>query len=126
MIFLYYAKENLEKGFDVTIGADVGYLRKFDSYIYLFPYFSTIGWDSMIILPNGDIKGFDEAHLPYEGNILQDDIEELWFNGFKYYREPELPDECMQCEYFTRCRGGYIPGAGMGKRCIKPVLKMLE
>ncbi|MFN8673202.1 MAG: radical SAM protein [Candidatus Sericytochromatia bacterium] len=122
---LFYIKNNVENNYDISIGADIGYLGKLDSYIYLEPYFSSTGWDSMIILPNGDIKGFDEIYLPKEGNILIDDIEKIWKEGFKYYREPELPDDCLKCEYFTSCRGGYISGAEMGKRCIKPVLKML-
>ncbi len=123
---LYFATLNLLKGYDVTVGADLGYLGKLDSSLYSAPYFCSVGWNSMIILPNGDIKGFDEAHLPYEGNLLTDDLEEIWFNGFKYYREPNLPETCYQCEYFISCRGGYIPGAEMGRRCLKPVLKMFE
>ncbi|MFN4152117.1 MAG: radical SAM protein, partial [Candidatus Sericytochromatia bacterium] len=52
---LIYIKNNIENGYDITVGADLGYLGKLDSSIYLYPYFCTVGWDSFVILPNGDI-----------------------------------------------------------------------
>jgi radical SAM protein with 4Fe4S-binding SPASM domain len=123
---LIYIKNNIEQGYDITVGQDLGYLGKLDSYIYLYPYFCTIGWDSFVILPNGDIKGFEEDYLPLEGNILKDDIEEIWQNKFKYYRKPKLTDKCLKCAYFPSCRGGYIPGVKVNKRCIKGTLELLE
>lgn len=123
---LIYVKENIEKGYEITVGSDLGYLGKLDSYIYLSPYFSIIGWYSMSILPNGDIKGFDELHLPVEGNIFNDNIDDIWFENFKYYRKPDITEECLSCQYFSRCRGGNIVTAELNRRCIKPVLEMLD
>lgn len=123
---LIYIKNNIENGYDITVGADLGYLGKLDSSIYLYPYFCTVGWDSFVILPNGDIKGFEEDYLPVEGNVLKDDIEKIWLKKFKYYRKPKLTNECLKCAYFSRCRGGYIPGAEVGRRCIKGTLELLE
>ena len=73
-----------------------------------------------------DIKGFDERHLPLEGNIFEDDLREVWYQKFLYYRRPDIPDDCYTCEYYQKCGGGHIPGAEMGRRCIKPVLEMFE
>lgn len=123
---LLYVKDNLEKDFEITVGSDLGYLGKLDSYLYLAPYFFSLGWNSMVILPNGDIKGFDEEHLPLEGNIFQDDLEEIWLTKFLYYRKPDIPEACITCTYLSRCRGGNLATAELGKRCIKPVLEMLE
>lgn len=122
---LIYVKENIEKGYEVTVGSDLGYLGSLDSYIYLSPYFSSIGWNSMSMLPNGDIKGFDEEHLPIEGNIFNDNLKDIWNNNFKYFRDPYIPDDCITCEYFGNCRGGNIVTAELGKRCIKPALDLL-
>lgn len=123
---LIYVKNNIEKGYEITVGADLGYLGAFDSYIYLSPYFSNIGWNSMSIIPNGDIKGFDELHLPVEGNIFNHNIKDVWNTNFQYYRNPYVPDDCIACNYFGNCRGGNTVTAELGKRCIKPVLEMLE
>jgi len=122
---LYYVKNVLEQGFDVSVGGEIGYLGKLDSYLYLSPYFSYAGWHSFVVLPNGDIKGFEELHLPVEGNIRKGDLKKIWFEGFNYYRNPELPDACLSCEYFSHCRGGHLPGAELGKRCIKPIIQLL-
>ncbi|MFN8577284.1 MAG: radical SAM protein [Candidatus Sericytochromatia bacterium] len=123
---LIYVKKNIELGYEVTVGSDLGYLGKLDSDIYLSPFFIPIGWNSMSLLPNGDIKGFDEEHLPTEGNIFKDNIKDIWLNKFQYFRNPELPEECITCRYFPRCRGGNLVTAELNRRCIKPVLEMLE
>lgn len=123
---LLYVKDNIQKGYEVTVGSDLGYLGILDSHLYLSPYFSSIGWSAMTLLPNGDIKGFDEMHLPLEGNVFNDDIKDIWLYGFEYFRKPYIPNECYDCKYFSRCRGGNHVTAELGRRCIKPVLEMLE
>lgn len=123
---LLYVKDNIEKGYEITVGSDLGYLGALDSYLYLSPYFSNIGWSAMTLLPNGDIKGFDELHLPIEGNIFDNDINDIWLYGFEYFRKPFIPDECYECKYYARCRGGNLVTAELGRRCIKPVLDILE
>jgi radical SAM protein with 4Fe4S-binding SPASM domain len=123
---LLYVKKNIENGYEMTVGSDLGYLGKLDSYLYLTPFFLTTGWNSMTLLPNGDIKGFDEIHLPVEGNIFKNNIKDIWLNNFEYFRNPYLPEECITCKYFPRCRGGNLITAELNRRCIKPVLEMLD
>lgn len=117
---LHFSKASLEAGYDLTLGG-TGFLGPWDSLIYSYPHFPHSGWNSFYILPNGDIKGFNEDGLPVEGNILEDDIEKLWYSGFESYRHPELPLDCLQCDYFQRCGGGNIAEAHTGLRCAKPL-----
>ncbi len=123
---LIYAKNSVELGYDVSIGGDLGYLGKLDSILSSKPYFDTTGWSGMVILPNGDIKAFNESYLPIEGNILKDNIKDIWYDKFTSYRFQEIPQECISCEYHGRCRCGYYPALELGKRCIRPILRELE
>jgi MoaA/NifB/PqqE/SkfB family radical SAM enzyme len=115
---LAFARESLRSGFDVSV-ADLGYMGPWDSILRLGPYLPTYGWDHMAIMPNGDIKGLGESHLPVEGNLRVDRLMDVWQKRFGYYREPELPQDCLDCEYFGRCGGGFVPVGPGGIRCVK-------
>jgi MoaA/NifB/PqqE/SkfB family radical SAM enzyme len=117
---LCFARESLRAGYDVVV-ADLGYLGPWDSELNLGPYFCPLGWDALTILPNGDVKGLGEDHLPVEGNIRSASLVDIWLDGFAHYRTPVLPAECDGCEAFGRCRGGFVPVAENARRCIKPL-----
>lgn len=60
------------------------------------------------ILFNGDI--FVCPNVPrreelIQGNILKDSFSEVWKNGFKPFRERQLPEKCGKCEYKEKCKG---------------------
>ncbi len=118
---LDFVEVSLEAGFDISL-AGMGFLAERDPILNMAPYISTAGWDSFYILPNGDIKGFNEAHLPLEGNLLHDDLIELWQTGFGYYRQAQLDSACPTCKWLSRCGGGNIPEAETGVRCLPLLL----
>lgn len=123
---LYFARDSVFQGFDIIMGDDIAYLGKLDSILSMKPFFFSGGWNSMVILPNGDIKGVEEDFLPVEGNILKDSIIDIWYNKFEYYRFPKIPSTCLNCNYYPNCHGGYLPGGEIDKRCIKQVLEIID
>lgn len=122
---LRFAAESLYQGYDLTV-AGLGYLGPLDGWLHMAPYTSNFGWDSLYVLPDGSIKGFNEAHLPVEGHLLTDDLASMWYQGFGTYRDAPLPEMCGDCPYLGRCYGGNHAEAQTGTRCIRPVLEKIE
>lgn len=122
---LDFARKTVESGQRLSVGG-IGYLGDWDAIFSPQPYFNSTGWNNLYILPNGDIKGFNSDHLPVEGNLLKDDLIELWQEGFSYYRNIQLPEFCQECPYLGRCHGGNHAEADAGYRCVRPVLDGLE
>lgn len=122
---LRFAAESLSRGYDLSV-AGLGYLGPLDGWLNMSPFFALFGWDSLYILPDGGLKGFNEAHLPIEGHLLDENLAQIWYQGFGSYRQPELPAFCADCPYLGRCRGGNHAEARTGTRCIRPVLEKLE
>ena len=66
---------------------------------------------TMGILHNGDIVGCTSIRGKefIEGNILTDDIHDIWANGFSWNRnlkKADLPGLCGECAYGDMCLGG--------------------
>lgn len=122
---LRFAETSVREGYDVTVEG-LGYLGALDSILSLTPFVSYTGWNGFYVLPNGDIKGFNEEHHPVEGNLLTSDLKHLWFSCFKTYRYPERPKQCKACTYWDACGGGNIAEADTGWRCIQDILPLLD
>lgn len=122
---LEFAASSLYQGYDLSVGG-LGYLGAYDSWLNMTPFFAHVGWDSFYLLPDGQIKGFNEEHLPVEGHLLKDDLETLWYQGFRSYREAALPEICTGCPYLGRCHGGNHAEAETGTRCIRPLLEDID
>lgn len=125
LTLLHFAAESLYQGYDLSV-AGVGYLGPLDSWLNMSPFFAYSGWDSLYILPDGSIKGFNEEHLPIEGHLLRDSLPEVWFRGFRSYRESSLPEMCTDCRFLGRCYGGNRVEAETGTRCLRPLLEKLD
>lgn len=122
---LHFAAESLYQGYDLSV-AGVGYLGPLDNWLNMAPFFAYSGWDSLYILPDGSIKGFNEGHLPIEGHLLNDALPELWYRRFRSYRESSLPEFCGDCRFLNRCYGGNRVEAETGTRCLRTLLEKLD
>lgn len=122
---LQFAAESLYLGYDLSV-AGVGYLGPLDNWLNMAPFFAYSGWDSLYILPDGSLKGFNEAHLPVEGHLLKDSLPEVWYRRFRSYRGAPLAEICSDCRFLGRCYGGNRVEAETGTRCLRPLLEELE
>ncbi len=120
---LEFVADSIRAGYDVSLEG-LGYLGAWDSLLALTPFFSYAGWHSFYILPDGQIKGFNDDSQPVEGHFLQDDLADIWFNGFRAYRFPDLPEICADCRFWGACGGGNLAEANSGWRCIRDVLML--
>lgn len=119
------AYDLLESGIPVTV-AGLGYLANWDGVFADTPYVNRTGWNSFYLLPNGDIKGFNAEELPVEGNLLRDDLPTLWQQGFRMYRQPDLPEACLKCDFLGQCHGGNLAEAASGYRCVRPLFSRFQ
>lgn len=119
---LCFAEDSVRQGYDLSVEG-LGYLGPWDSILSLAPYVGYAGWNSLYILPDGSLKGFNEDALPIEGHFLQDDLARVWYEGFGFYRFPEIPDMCRDCRFWPACGGGNVAEADSGWRCIRPLLE---
>ncbi len=117
---LKFAARQLEKGLPVKV-AGIGYMGPWHDLFYEEGYLDHTGWKSLYILPDGGIKGFNDDQLPLEGHLLKDDLEDLWWNRFELYRHRQVPEDCLNCNYFEVCGGGNHTEAEASYRCIKPL-----
>lgn len=118
---LHFVEDSIRQGYDLSLEG-LGYLGPWDSLIALTPFFSYAGWTSLYILPDGQIKGFNDDLQPVEGHFLTDDLADIWFTRFRSYRFPELPPICNGCPFWGACGGGNLAEADSGWRCIRDVL----
>lgn len=103
-------KELIYEWYDVFLSWETWYLKQFDCEIKPQRVFDTTWWDSLYIMENWDIKGSDQDFLPIEWNLLIDDIELIWQNWFKTYRNrDDISQECKSCKYYEDCWWWYIP-----------------
>ncbi len=57
------------------------------------------------ISPNGDIRPCSTNTIVY-GNILREDIREIWEKMKKWRSAEYFPDECKKCSWLDRCNAG--------------------
>ena len=74
-------------------------------------YLCNAGIYTASIMSNGDIGAcldIERRAETIEGNILKDDFTDIWYNGFKYFRQnlSNLNDKCRACGSKEFCNGG--------------------
>lgn len=117
---LAFTEAQIAQGRPVQL-AGVGYMGPWHTRFHQQSYFDHTGWNSMYVLPDGRIKGFNSEHLPVEGHLLQDHLPTVWWEGFTAYRQRQVPDSCLRCEAYAECGGGNDTEAEAGYRCLKPL-----
>ncbi len=72
-----------------------------------FAYGCTAGDTLVTVMENGDLVPCRRMPI-YIGNVLQDDMYELYMNHpiLKELRFQKIPDECCKCEHSYMCHGG--------------------
>lgn len=99
------------KGFNIEASESFGYLGYLEPRVRSFTFFCGCGWDTMTIMPNGDVMGCIAPNMPHhvEGNMTRDDLGEIWFSRFQSFRDEaidDLPLRCRACPHKEICRGG--------------------
>lgn len=59
----------------------------------------------LTLLPNGDIFACRRVNNSKVGNILKDDLIDIWLNKMEDYREFHKFKKCSSCELLAWCRG---------------------
>jgi len=99
------------KGLNVFAADNFGYLGSLDTLVRPYHFFCGCGWWTFTIMQDGDIMGCPAVDRPAlnEGNIREGGLADIWWNGFKRFRQiriPDLPKLCRDCEFVLTCRGG--------------------
>ena len=114
-----FAYENMDDDLKIYLGDCIGYYNAKEATVrnrtagetdWIWSGCSA-GKYTMGILHNGDIVGCTSIRGKefIEGNILTDDIHEIWANGFSWNRnlkKADLPGFCGECAYGDMCLGG--------------------
>lgn len=75
------------------------------------PFFCRAGINIASVLSDGFITGCTNNHVSfYEGNILENDFDTLWRNGFRRFRDRSWAKTgvCAHCAEFKFCKGSSI------------------
>lgn len=87
-----------------------GILRKYEDKIDVHYSGCKAGITLMSVMPNGNIVPCHVADLNelYLGNILKDDLNEIWKNHpiLDYFNGKRKPEECVPCTSWESCLGG--------------------
>lgn len=92
----------------VELLSHTGYLKNFCGDVTSEPFFCRAGIETCAINPDGEVMPCnivsDSAFS--QGNVREKPFGEIWKDGFREIRNPELPDRCSRCEFLPACRGG--------------------
>jgi len=99
------------RGLNVDMSEGFGYLGAIDERVRYYDFFCGCGWNTFTIMQDGNIMGCPALDYPAlgEGNIREQDIKRIWWNGFDKFRKTileDLPEKCKECKYVKICRGG--------------------
>lgn len=66
------------------------------------------GTNRFVIDSNGNVFGCELLMYDQfvEGNVRNENISDIWKNGFKIFKHRDLPEECKICPYRKICQGG--------------------
>ena len=96
----------------IDFGENLGHLGKFESRLRNEAFLCPVGFATCCIGTDGNVRGCpEEPDTKYfrEGNVLEQDLDEIWQKGFRKYRQRELVEnnsDCQQCRYLKNCYGG--------------------
>jgi len=105
-----YVYEARQAGKNVEVCEGHGYLGPLDGIVRP-PFFCGAGWNTFTILCDGEVMGCPAMEFPEysEGNVRNVKLADMWWNGFKRFREGHYdaqPQECKDCDDLEVCRGG--------------------
>ena len=103
-LFWFINKKNKEGKLPIQWGCPHFFAKKADNH----SFFCFAGIWAASVLSNGDIfvcPNVDRRTELIQGNIKNDSFSKVWKEGFKYFRDRPLPDECKGCEYEKECAG---------------------
>ncbi|MBN2681193.1 MAG: radical SAM protein [Bacteroidales bacterium] len=100
-----------EKGLNINLSCEGWLPYNTDKKVRDLPFFCRAGINIASILADGTITGCTNNHPSfYEGNILEDNLANLWQNGFEKFRKREWlkNTDCAGCKHVKSCNGGSI------------------
>lgn len=96
----------------IDFGENLGHLGRYESKLRYDAFYCPVGFTACCIGVDGNVRGCpEEPDTEYfrEGNVLNQDLNEIWQKGFRKYRQGELSHNdphCQQCQYLKSCYGG--------------------
>ena len=108
---LKFIKDKREQEYPVQYGCSHYLGLEFEREVRDWYFLCNSGLYTASIACNGDIMGcLDIERRPetIQGNILRDNLKDVWLNKFKIFREPlaSKNEECINCEDRDFCEGG--------------------
>jgi len=116
-----------DEGYPIEMDEATGYLGPLEKVVRPYSFFCSCGWATMTVTQNGNVMGCAATDLPElnEGNVRERDIEDIWWNGFKRFREDlykDLPQTCRECKHLDECRGScWLHRINDGEFCFLPL-----
>jgi len=95
---------------DVTYGCSHFLLKRYDNTVRKQPFLCGAGTMIASIASNGDILpclDIDCREIVKQGNVLQDDLIDVWENRFLLFRKNKANTSimCQECQYRQVCQG---------------------
>ena len=108
---LQYIKDKRSQGYPVLYGCSHYLGLEFEREVRDWYFLCNSGLYTASIAANGDIMGcLDIERRPetIQGNILQDNLKDVWINRFRIFREPlaDKNEKCRNCKDKDSCEGG--------------------
>lgn len=103
--------ENKKRGLSVSYSCEGWMPHELDKGVRDLPFFCRAGINMASILCDGTITGCSNNQPRFhEGNILKDDLLDLWQNGFHKFRDRSWAKsgKCGKCRHFKECQGSSI------------------
>jgi radical SAM protein with 4Fe4S-binding SPASM domain len=100
-----------DKGYRVDASEGMGFLGPLDPHLRNHEFWCGCGWGTFTIMQNGDVMGCPaiEFSALSEGNVREQNLDDIWWNGFQRFRDTlydDLPAKCQECPHVKACAGG--------------------
>ncbi len=99
-----------------------GFIGKYEGLVRDHLFYCKAGVSVASVLIDGSISGCSSIRSDYhQGNIYQDDLWEVWQNGFQAYRDRSWmrrKQPCSDCKLWKYCEGGGMHQRGENDRLI--------
>lgn len=103
-LFWFINKKNKEGKLPIQWGCPHFFSNRADRHVF----YCFAGIWAASVLSNGDIfvcPNVERRADLIQGNIKRDSFSKVWDEGFEYFRNRPLPDECKGCAYEKDCAG---------------------
>jgi radical SAM protein with 4Fe4S-binding SPASM domain len=121
--FFEYMSKNHDR-LKIHMCSEMGYLGKYQKELRGAKRFVCgCGYDSCAIMANGDVMACPlfEIDTYVAGNLREMSFQDIWYKGFKKFRDYSWPESCQACELFKACKGGCKVSRILGADCHKNV-----